>query len=719
MKQVIQYQKTGEMSVAELPEPMLKSGGVLVRTAYSLISAGTEKSSVATAQASMVGKARSRPDLVKQVFANVKREGLFATYDKVQNRLDNYKELGYSAAGEVVASASDRFKPGDRVACAGVGFASHAEMNFVPQNLTVPIPDDVLYEEAAFATMGAIALQGVRQAEVRLGENVVVIGLGLLGLLTVQLLKANGCRVVGLDVSTGNFALAQKFGCDVCAVSDFDALQAVESFTRGHGADAIIITAGTKSNQPLEMALEMARKKAKVVVVGAVSMNVPRSPFYEKELDLRISCSYGPGRYDADYEERGIDYPVGYVRWTENRNMQAVLDLISAQKLDVKSLISHRFAIDEALEAYDLITGKKQEKYLGVLLHYPAVESQNGRMQTITLNGNGAARLEDTEGVVGFIGAGNFAQSNLIPPLTKLGTYLKGVVTSKPVNAKSVAEKFGFTFCSTDAQKVIDDSEINTVFIASRHDSHAKYVAAALTQGKHVFVEKPLAVNAGQLQEVTTALANDSARHATLFVGFNRRFSQPFNDIKQFFQDRREPMVMHYRVNAGFLPKTHWSMAAEQGGRIIGEACHFIDCFAYLTGSRPVSVFAQAIASKNEQVENHDNVAVTISYADGSVGNLIYHANGNSGLAKEYCEVHCSGRTAIMDNFKQVTFFQGRRSRKAKYDGGKGHSQEVTHFIKVVTGKEKAGLHVDDIIATTTVSFKILESLRTGQPTAL
>jgi len=374
MKQVIQHQNSGEITVEELPLPQLKRGGLIVRNVFSLISAGTERSSVTTAQSSLLGKARSRPDLVRQVLDNVKKDGLVATIEKVQNRLDSFKELGYSCAGVVVESAVDGFKVGDRVACGGAGYASHAEIVFVPKNLAAHVPDNVSLDDAAYTTVAAIAMQGVRQADVRVGERVVVMGLGLIGLITVQILKASGCAVIGLDINERNFALATKFGCNECAISDISSLAKVEAFTRGHGTDAVIITAATKSSEPVELALQYARKKSTVVVVGAVGMDIPRSPFYEKEVDFRISCSYGPGRYDPEYEERGHDYPIGHVRWTENRNMQSALDLMSEGKLQVAPLTTHTIPVEKALDAYDIITGKTQTPYLGILLNYPNAE---------------------------------------------------------------------------------------------------------------------------------------------------------------------------------------------------------------------------------------------------------------------------------------------------------------------------------------------------------
>jgi polar amino acid transport system substrate-binding protein len=708
MLQVIQYQKTGELSVEEVPAPALAPGSILVRNVRSLISAGTERTSVETAQASMVGKARSRPDLVKQVIANVRREGLGATYKKVQNRLDNYKELGYSSAGVVLASASDAFAPGDRVACAGTAY--HAEIVSVPRHLAAKIPEGVGFDQAAFCTLGAIAMQGVRQADIRLGERVAVIGLGLLGLLTVQLLKAAGCRVAGLDINKNNFALAGRLGCDLCLKSGEASSDAVASFTGGHGTDAVIITASTRSNEPLELALKFARKRSPVVVVGAVGMNVPRSPFYEKELDLRIAMSYGPGRYDPQYEQWGLDYPIGFVRWTENRNMESVLDLMSSGRLDARSLVTHTIPIREALSAYDLITGKRKEPYLGILLEYPTPSGKAEELvRHIPMAGASPSPAPGTP-VVGFLGAGNFAQSYLLPPLRKAGVSLKCVVTSRPVSARAAAQKFGFASCGTDAAALFDDSAITALFVATRHDSHARYAARALRSGKHVFVEKPLALNVEELADVRSAAASSPDR--CLMVGFNRRFSRPFRDIKTFFAGRQEPMTVLYRVNAGAIPPAHWIQDPAQGGRIIGEGCHFIDIMAFLTGSLPVYVSALEAVSTAVPQSLHDTVSAIIRFADGSLGTLLYEANGDGSLAKEYCEVSSGGKSAILDNFTSVAFHDQGKTQRKRYDGGKGHSEEVAHFAAVIAGKELPALTFESIERTTLATFAIMQSLR-------
>lgn len=712
MLQIVQYQKTGKLTVENVPKPLLRGAGVLVENQFSLISVGTEKTSVKTAQASLAGKARLRPDLVQQVLNSVKREGFVATYNKVRSRLDAYKDLGYSSAGIVIESSVDRFKVGDRVACGGGGYASHAEVVFVPVNLVSKIPGNVTFEEAAFTTLASIAMQGVRQANTHIGENVAVIGLGLIGLIAIQILKANGCRVIGVDVRSETFELARRLGCDDCIRSDHDALRKIEVFTHGYGTDAVLITAATSSNDPLELAIQCARKKSAVVVVGAVGMNVPRSPFYEKELDLKISCSYGPGRYDGDYEENGIDYPIGYVRWTENRNMEAVLDLMAQRKLDVQSLVTHTFPIQDALRAYDLILEtKKKEKYLGILISYPKRKDQDiSVIETTAGRVIASSRLDICAGL---IGAGNFAQSNLIPHLSRAGVRLKSVADATPSNALSVGKKFKFSLCTSNPEDVLEDPDINAVFIATRHDSHARFTIAAIQKGKHVFVEKPIAIGPNELEDLKKAYNKsrvDGGTHVS--VGFNRRFSLPLIDIRAFISESNEPLVINYRVHAGFVPKTHWIHEASQGGRIIGEGCHFVDCMTFLTGSRPKTVFARALESRNVQAGIFDNVDAVITFDDGSVGNLLYLANGDSSVPKEYCEVYSGGRTAILENFDKVTYFANSRKRTRSYNGGKGHLEEMKDFVEVVRGQKEPSLTFESIYWTTRTTFDILKSLK-------
>lgn len=683
MLQIIQYQKSGEITIADLPDIKLAPNGVLVKNYFSLISSGTERTSVETAQASMIGKAKSRPDLVKQVIDNIKKEGLLATYEKVMNRLDNYKELGYSSAGVVIDSNVEEFRKGDRVACAGTAY--HSELVFIPKNLAVKVPENVSLEEAAFTTLGAIALQGVRQANVRLGENVVVIGLGLIGLITVQLLKANGCKVIGFDVNENNFELAKRFGCDYTFVLNEESVKLVHSATNGYDADSVIITASTKSNEPIERSIEFARKKGRIVLVGVAGMNIPRKGFYEKELEITISCSYGPGRYDFDYEQRGIDYPIGYVRFTEKRNMETVLQLLSQKKLDFSSLITHRIKIEDGLRAYDIITGKTNEPHIGILIKYDPNKNEN--ISCTRKNLKHKYSKEDNI-KVGFIGAGNFAKSYLLPHLQKSKVSLISVGTRKPINAKSVAEKFNFESYTTDPFEIIKNDKINTVFIATNHDSHGKYVIECLKEGKNVFVEKPLCINLDELQEIKRIYDGFTDEKPVLMVGFNRRFSKQFGLIKEFFKDRLEPFVINYRVNAGFIPKEHWIQQPEQGGRIIGEGCHFIDIFDYLIESNPVSFYSSTIRSNNGITKNEDNSIITINYQDGSIANLIYVANGDKAVSKEYCEIFSGGKTAIMDDFKKIKLYKDNTLKSYSFNGKKGHKEEVEYFIESVEGKK-------------------------------
>jgi predicted dehydrogenase/NADPH:quinone reductase-like Zn-dependent oxidoreductase len=712
--QIIQYQKTGEMCVDELPAPKLRRGSVLVQNIFSLISAGTERTSVETAQASTMQKVRSRPDLVRQVLDNVNREGLLATYKKVRERLDNYKELGYSSAGIVIESAVADIKVGDRVACAGVGYASHSAIVSVPRNLVAKVPEEVGFDEAAFTTVCAIALQGVRQADVRVGEQVAVIGLGLIGLLTVQLLKVSGCRVIGIDVAPRNFGLARSLGCDLCVASNQDTPVEVLNFTRGHNADAVIITAATTASQPVELAMECARKRGTVVVVGAVGMQIPRSPFYEKEIDFRISCSYGPGRYDPDYEEHGHDYPLGFVRWTENRNMEAVLDLMAQKKLNVGALITHRIPLEESLRAYDIITGTIKERYLGILIQYPE-----------TINVPVSRRLElrapDRPGdprraVLGFIGAGNFARSMLLPPLIKLKPRMQGLATSKPVSAKNTAKKYGFQFCTTDAAEIINDKDINLLFVTSRHDSHARYVTDALRAGKSVFVEKPPALSNDDLERILDAYAKSEAagNAPLLMVGYNRRFSEPIRAIQRIFGERTEPLVMHYRVNAGFSPISHWMQHSDQGGRVIGEAGHFVDVMQFLCGALPTSVYAIA-PTDSARHYNNDNVLVSITFADGSAGTIHYLANGAHAVEKEYLEVFGAAKTARMWNFKKLELAVGRKKSTMSFSGDKGHAAEMKALIDAFESGTRSPIGIESLAATSQVTFAVMESIRTDR----
>ena len=714
MKQVIQNFKTGELSVAEVPAPALAKGFVLVRNHFSLISAGTERSTVSTAQASLLGKARQRPDLVRQVLDSVKKDGLSETIKRVRTKLETLKELGYSCAGTVIASmdTEGQFKPGDRVACGGGGYASHAEIVAVPQNLVVKVPDSVALDHAAFTTLGAIAMQGIRQANPRLGEYVCVIGLGLLGQITAQILRANGCQVFGVDTSESMVALATKNSCHSArARSDAGLESAFTAFTGGRGFDSVIITAATQSTDPVELATSVLRQKGVIVIVGAVPMNVPREPhFYKKELELKISCSYGPGRYDSKYEEEGHDYPYGYVRWTENRNMGVFVKLLENRSVDVQPLVSHVFEVDQAEKAYDIVTGKISERHLGILLKY----SESFEIPKVEDRKQATPGASDRLGI-GFIGAGSFAQKFLIPFVREAGDLLS-VVTSHGVTAKSVAEKFRFSSYSTGTHDVFSNSAINTVFIATRHDTHAALTFGALEAGKNVFVEKPLAIREEELMEVL-----DLAQRKTdcrLMVGFNRRFSPLASKAREIFQRMAGPLVINYRVNAGMLSKEHWTQTEAGGGRILGEVCHFIDLMQYLTDSDPVEVYAASINDNNAQLPDHDNVIISLRFQNGSVGQIVYLACGDKLLSKERIEIFGGGQSFIIDDFRTGEHYV-RGSRHGLKLPGKGHQQEVEAFLASIRTGQPSPIPLASLALTSIATFAILDSLRTGLPQSI
>ncbi len=710
MKQLIQNFKTGSLYVDEVPQPSLSQGQVLVENAFSLISAGTERGTVKVGKASLIGKAKHRPDLVAQVLQNIKKEGLMATLDKVRTKLDSLKALGYSTAGTIIASldTNGKFSPGDRVACAGQDYASHADIVSVPQNLIAKIPDGVSMEEAAFTTLGAIALQGVRQANPTLGERICVIGLGLLGQITCQLLKANGCQVFGIDLSDRLINLAKEIGIEKALNrKDVNLMVACEEFTKGLGFDSVIITAAAPSNDPIELSSEIVKKKGSVVIVGAVKLDIPRDPhFYRKELDLRMSCSYGPGRYDEKYEELGIDYPIAYVRWTEQRNMETFLELLRSKKIDVKPLISHVFNIEEAEKAYDIVLGNTAEPHIGILLQYnPDIKISKS---LITIKSN---PIKDIN--IGFIGAGSFAQSYLIPNIKRLQVSLDVVVTSKGITAKNVAEKFGFNSCSTTIRDVLENIKINSIFIATPHSSHSKLVIASLKAKKSVFVEKPLATSYKQLLEIADTKRD---HNYPLMVGFNRRFAPISEQIKKSFTNVEEPIVVNIRVNAGFIPKDHWTQIKEiGGGRIIGEMCHFIDLMQYFTGSEPVRVYADCINSSNEKTTNEDNIAIVLKFKNGSVGNLTYLANGDKSLAKENIEIFGAGKVAVIKDFRMGYLYENNKINKVNSEG-KGHKEELEAFLTALRSGNDSPIPFRSIYLTTLTTLKIVDSLNTGLP---
>ena len=681
-----------------------------MRTVASLISAGTERAAVELVSKGLVQEARQRPDLVKAVVAKVKNEGLLNTFASVRDKMAASQALGYSAAGIVAAVGEDvtEFSVGERVACAGVGFASHAEVLSVPKNLCVHLPEGVSFESGAYGTLGAIALQGVRLAEPTLGESVVVIGLGLVGQLTVQLLKANGCRVFGLDLDQSRVALALELGADKAAISSEASAKEIEAWTRGHGADAVLITAATDSNEPVELAARVSRLKGRVIVVGMTGMNIPRAPFFSRELKLVISMSYGPGRYDPDYEERGHDYPLPYVRWTEKRNIESFLELIAEQRINVERLTTHRFPIPEADRAYQLISGELREPNLGVVINYdPEVEVS----RKISLGAAAPVRKSEQRIVMGVIGAGGYVPAMLLPHFKTEGVEFKSIATASGVSAHDVGKRFGFAYAVSSAEEVLDDADVNLIVVGTRHDLHAELARKALERNKDVFVEKPLALNDTQLDAVLEAARSSTGR---LMVGFNRRFSPLTQRAKEFFKGRDTPLSMLYRVNAGRIPKEHWTQNAEEGGgRIVGEVCHFIDMMQFLAGAPPVSVFAQSISAKSGKIVDADSVFVTLRFADGSNGAVAYLSEGDKGLAKERLEIFGAGRTFVLDDFRRATLYKdGGEEQVTLKAQDKGQQAQVREICK----GSIAPISLDELAATTRATFRVLDALRERRP---
>ena len=712
MKQILQNLKTGAVTVTDVPAPVGRPGFVLVRTAASLISAGTERMTVEAGQKSLISRAVEQPGLVMQVIQKATTEGVLNTIDAVRSKLGSLVALGYSAAGKVIGLGEgvQGFREGDRVACAGVGYASHAEVLSVPKNLCVRVPDNVSFDAAAFSTLGAIALQGARLAELTLGESVVVIGLGLIGQLTVQLLKANGCRVFGIDLDAHKIEMAQLFGADDGCAPDDDAKRRVTEWSRGRGADAVLITAATSSNQPVELAGDISRPKGRVIAIGAVGLNIPRQSYYNRELTFKISMSYGPGRYDPEYEERGHDYPFAHVRWTEGRNLEAFLDLLAAGRINVEGLITHRFSVDDGERAYQLITGEANEPYVGVLLQYDVARDVQPR---ITI---GAEKSSSAKSVrMGMIGAGSYAQSMLLPNFKTAGAEFNSIATASGVTARAVGERFGFRFCVSGADEVLADDGVNLIVIATRHDSHAELARRALERGRHVFVEKPLALNDEELDNVIAAAAQSGHQ---LMVGFNRRFSPLAISAKEFFKDRQAPLSINYRINAGRVPPGHWAQdPREGGGRIVGEVCHFIDFMHFLTGSLTTRVYAESISSRSQEIPDEDSVFITLRLADGSNGSIAYLAEGDQAMPKERIEVFGEGKSFVIDDFRGATAYHNGREKKTKLRAqDKGQRNEASAVCAMVLEGKRAPIALEDLASTTRATFRICESLRTGLP---
>lgn len=704
MKQVLQDLRTGDTTVAEVPSPQAAPGMALINSTCSLVSAGTERMLVDFGKANLIDKARSQPDKVKEVLQKVGSDGIVPTLEAVRAKLDQPIPLGYCNVG-VVAGAGGNFQPGQRVVSNG----HHAEVVRVPQNLCARIPDDVDDESAAFAVVGAIALQGVRLLAPTVGESIVVTGLGLVGLLTAQILRANGCRVLGIDFDSSKCDLASKFGAEVVDLSKCeDPIGKAEAFSRNRGVDGVIITASTKSNEPVSQAATMCRKRGRIVLVGVVGLELSRADFYEKELTFQVSCSYGPGRYDEEYEQKGHDYPIGYVRWTEQRNFEAMLDLMASGQIDVKPLITHSFDINDAVKAYEKLDDRSA---LGILLKYAGEAARVPDASVITLQDT--VTYEKGAVVVGCIGAGNYASRVLIPAFKNTAAKLDTVVTSGGVSAVHHGTKNGFLTAATDIASVYDNPEINTVVIATQHNQHAVQVCDALAAGKHVFVEKPLALTMGEVGSIQQAFDEQNGK-CHVMVGYNRRFAPHIQKMKTLLEPISGPKVFMMTMNAGAIPADHWTQdIAVGGGRIIGEACHYIDLMRYLAGCKIKSFTATSIGKEAGLAISEDKAAITLSFEDGSFGTIHYLANGGKAFPKERVEVFANDAVLQLDNFRVLKGFgwKGFKSQRLLRQD-KGQKVCVNAFVNSIEQGLPAPIPFDEIIEVARVSVEVAEQIR-------
>jgi len=708
MKQILQNLKTGETVVEDAPCPNVSSGALLIQTSRTLVSAGTERMLVDFGKANFIDKARQQPDKVKMVLDKVKTDGLAPTLQAVRSKLDQPLPMGYCNVGKILelGKGVDGFELGDRVISNG----KHAEVVSVPKNLCAMIPDNVSDEAAAFTVIAAIALQGIRLAKPTLGESFVVTGLGLIGLVAVQLLRANGCRVLGIDYDSTKVELAQQFGAETVDLSKGeDPIAAAQIFSRGKGVDGVLITASTKSNEPVHQAAEMCRKRGRIILVGVVGLELSRADFYEKELSFQVSCSYGPGRYDTDYEEKGNDYPLPFVRWTEQRNFEAVLDLLSSGKLDVNSLISHRLHFLKAKEAYDVVSNGAP---LGILLEFADQDSAALRNATVTVS---EKTVSASKARIGFVGAGNYATQVLIPAFAKTQATLTSVSSSTGISSVHVAKKFEIAEATTDTAGLISDDSNNTVVITTRHDSHADFIKDALAAGKNVFVEKPLAITRDQLQGIVESYASSQKSDvgARVMVGFNRRFAPQIVKMKGLLNITSEPKAFIMTVNAGAIPADHWTQdPAVGGGRIIGEGCHFVDLLRFLSGTHIASVQAMQMGSVPGMAISDDKVSINISFADGSFGTVHYLANGHKSFPKERLEVFCGNAILQLDNFRKMQGYNWPGFKKMNLmQQDKGNTACVAAFVDAIEKGMPSPIPFDEIVEVTSACFDVVDQL--------
>ena len=705
MKQIVQSFKTGKTILEEFPPPNVGYSSVLIQTTHSLVSLGTERMLVEFGKASLVKKARQQPDKVKQVLDKIKTDGLLPTLDAVFNKLGQPLPLGYCNVGKVIAVGEgvSEFAIGDRVASNG----PHAEVVSVPRNLVAKIPDSVSNEDATFTIIGSIGLQGVRLLNPNLGESIVVIGLGLIGLITSQLLKANGCMVIGIDIDQSKCDLAQEWGIKTINPSNCDPVKTVMELTREQGADGVLITASTKSNDVISQAAQMSRKRGKIVLVGVVGLNINRADFYEKEISFQVSCSYGPGRYDDQYEQKGIDYPLPYVRWTEKRNFEAVLNAIQNESLNVNEIITQRVPLENYNQIYKNMDSSHS---IASILQYPGLDIEDLKSRTIKLKD---ASFKSQKGVLGIIGAGNFTNMTVLPSLKGSGAQLKMIASAGGVSGTQLAKKHGIAQSTTDYKEILNDTDIDTVIVLTRHGSHAKLVIESLNAGKNTFVEKPLALNQDELNQILEAYNNHQpkANSPTLTVGFNRRFSPHLIKVKQSMGDSAGAVNIIATMNAGFIPKDHWVHDLESGGgRIIGEACHLMDVCVYLSGSLIESVCMNGLGDKTDLAT--DNASILLKFQNGSNAIVNYFSNGSKKYSKERVEVYYQERTWVVDNYRKTEAFgvKGFKTLKTKMD--KGHKNQFHELIRRTQNGGKPLIPIDEIINVTKASFAAIESMK-------
>ena len=707
MKQIIQDLKNGNTLLEDVPAPLLRKGHVLIKTRVSLVSLGTEKMLVEFGKGNLLAKARQQPDKVKQVLEKIQTDGLFPTLEAVFNKLDEPLPLGYCNAGEVLAVGDGvtEFKVGDRVASNG----QHAEVVCIPKNLCAKIPDEVSYEEAAFTVIGAIGLEGIRLANPTMGETVVVIGLGLIGLITAELLVANGCKVIGFDVDDAKIKIARSKNIDAFNASTVNVVKTTEQLTNEVGADAVIITASAKNNDIIHQAAEMSRKRGRIILVGVIGLDLQRADFYKKELSFQVSCSYGPGRYDENYEQRGIDYPLPYVRWTQKRNFETILDAIAGKRLKVNDLITEKIQ----LEDYQQIYNSMGSGSIASLLMYPEHSRQDLLSSVISST---TQTFQSSKGIIGIIGAGNFTKMTLLPALKKSGPQLKYISSAGGLTAKALANKYGFANSTSDYKEILKDEAVDLVMITTRHDLHAKMVMESIKAGKHVFVEKPLAIYSEELDAIIQTyqeqLANGNGKSLT--VGFNRRFSPFVQKAKQLLGHGKIPMNIVATMNAGYIPQEVWVQNRETGGgRIIGEACHYIDLMIALTGSKVTAVMMSALGTQPD--ETTDNAIITLQFESGAQGVINYFSNGNKAYAKERVEIYAQGKTLVLDNFRKLQGFGFKGFKTLSTAQDKGHYNQFGKLLEMVKDGGNPLIPFDEIVNTTRASFAALESLTSGK----